>query len=323
MHTDSNLLSSSAPPPSDLYVDVLSCKVRCEENLTPSVGGFFVEKFVATMYHYLQFSYYKCKSASAAEAPPDGGFSTALTSFCHLFQWTMWRTLLRARPVTCCLTLKIRWCGRMCSIIASTGSSGGWRRQTSSLGLWVTCTFGTFQDVFCSQRVLADCAFPTLKSRKWSWWEHLKRLYLLVQTDLVLPGVDVAAAAACQQDCSIIVCVKSKQNSSESLCSAPTADLAFCFSGGSHVFQRDHQAGGDAGVRAELSADWWRGTFLTASPAKSGQSCWLVLFANDRKRSWGNIRNALLSPTLRGACRPLRLTDSSCFSFSLPDNNDN
>lgn len=66
---------------------------------------------------------------------------------------------------------------------------------------------------------------------------------------------DVAAAAACQQDCSIIVCVKSKQNSSESLCSAPTADLAFCFSGGSHVFQRDHQAGGDAGVRAELSAD--------------------------------------------------------------------
>lgn len=29
----------------------------------PSVGGFFVEKFVATMYHYLQFSYYKCKSA--------------------------------------------------------------------------------------------------------------------------------------------------------------------------------------------------------------------------------------------------------------------
>lgn len=63
MHTDSNLLSSSPPPPSDLYADVLSCKVRCEENLTPSVGGFFVEKFVATMYHYLQFSYYKCKSA--------------------------------------------------------------------------------------------------------------------------------------------------------------------------------------------------------------------------------------------------------------------
>lgn len=46
----------------DLYTDVLKCKVNCEEHLTPSVGGFFVEKFVATMYHYLQFSYYKCKS---------------------------------------------------------------------------------------------------------------------------------------------------------------------------------------------------------------------------------------------------------------------
>lgn len=48
--------------PLDLYVDALKCKVKCEQNLTPSVGGFFVEKFVATMYHYLQFSYYKCKS---------------------------------------------------------------------------------------------------------------------------------------------------------------------------------------------------------------------------------------------------------------------
>lgn len=50
---------------SDLYTDVLKCKVKCEEQLTPSVGGFFVEKFVATMYHYLQFSYYKCKSSNA------------------------------------------------------------------------------------------------------------------------------------------------------------------------------------------------------------------------------------------------------------------
>lgn len=48
--------------PSDFFTDVLKCKVKCEENLTPSVGGFFVEKFVATMYHYLQFSYYKCKN---------------------------------------------------------------------------------------------------------------------------------------------------------------------------------------------------------------------------------------------------------------------
>lgn len=43
-------------------MDALKCKVKCEESLTPSVGGYFVEKFVATMYHYLQFSYYKCKS---------------------------------------------------------------------------------------------------------------------------------------------------------------------------------------------------------------------------------------------------------------------
>lgn len=42
-------------------MDALKCKVKCEESLTPSVGGYFVEKFVATMYHYLQFSYYKCK----------------------------------------------------------------------------------------------------------------------------------------------------------------------------------------------------------------------------------------------------------------------
>lgn len=45
-------------------MEALKCKIKCEENLTPSVGGYFVEKFVATMYHYLQFSYYKCKSTS-------------------------------------------------------------------------------------------------------------------------------------------------------------------------------------------------------------------------------------------------------------------
>ncbi|KAM6904428.1 endoplasmic reticulum protein SC65 [Xenentodon cancila] len=54
------------PTLADLYVDVLKCKVKCEENLTPSVGGFFVEKFVATMYHYLQFSYYKLNDVKNA-----------------------------------------------------------------------------------------------------------------------------------------------------------------------------------------------------------------------------------------------------------------
>ncbi|XP_062993917.1 endoplasmic reticulum protein SC65 isoform X2 [Elgaria multicarinata webbii] len=47
------------PAIADHFVDVLQCKVDCEADLTPNVGGYFVEKFVATMYHYLQFAYYK------------------------------------------------------------------------------------------------------------------------------------------------------------------------------------------------------------------------------------------------------------------------
>ncbi|XP_034045783.1 endoplasmic reticulum protein SC65 [Thalassophryne amazonica] len=54
------------PTLADLYIDVLKCKVKCEEELTPSVGGYIVEKFVATMYHYLQFSYYKLNDAKNA-----------------------------------------------------------------------------------------------------------------------------------------------------------------------------------------------------------------------------------------------------------------
>ena len=70
----------------DLYTDVLKCKVNCEEHLKPNVGGFFVEKFVATMYHYLQFSYYKCKNY-------DSGFRL-LTAVCvglfltHIILWS-------------------------------------------------------------------------------------------------------------------------------------------------------------------------------------------------------------------------------------------
>ncbi|NXA40876.1 SC65 protein, partial [Eudromia elegans] len=45
--------------PADLLASVLRCKVDCEAELTPNVGGYFVDKFVATMYHYLQFAYYK------------------------------------------------------------------------------------------------------------------------------------------------------------------------------------------------------------------------------------------------------------------------
>lgn len=48
----------------DHYIEVLGRKVRCESDLTPVVGGFVVEKFVATMYHYLQFAYYKREGRS-------------------------------------------------------------------------------------------------------------------------------------------------------------------------------------------------------------------------------------------------------------------
>ncbi|XP_056105587.1 cartilage-associated protein [Rhinichthys klamathensis goyatoka] len=47
------------PSIADHYTEVLERKVRCESELTPVVGGFVVDKFVATMYHYLQFAYYK------------------------------------------------------------------------------------------------------------------------------------------------------------------------------------------------------------------------------------------------------------------------
>nr|XP_006003630.1 PREDICTED: cartilage-associated protein isoform X1 [Latimeria chalumnae] len=47
------------PSIADRYVEVLECKIKCESNLTPVIGGYVVEKFVATMYHYLQFAYYK------------------------------------------------------------------------------------------------------------------------------------------------------------------------------------------------------------------------------------------------------------------------
>lgn len=46
-------------------MEVLERKAGCESDLTPVVGGYVVEKFVATMYHYLQFAYYKREWYSA------------------------------------------------------------------------------------------------------------------------------------------------------------------------------------------------------------------------------------------------------------------
>ncbi|XP_051728816.1 endoplasmic reticulum protein SC65 isoform X1 [Ctenopharyngodon idella] len=54
------------PTLADFYFEVMKCKVKCEENLIPNVGGYFVEKFVATMYHYMQFAYYKLNDVSNA-----------------------------------------------------------------------------------------------------------------------------------------------------------------------------------------------------------------------------------------------------------------
>lgn len=72
--------------PPDHFVSVLQCKVDCETELTPNVGGYFVEKFVATMYHYLQFAYYKreCQWEQGALVHPGvlwalGGVSPRVT----------------------------------------------------------------------------------------------------------------------------------------------------------------------------------------------------------------------------------------------------
>ncbi|KAK2517100.1 hypothetical protein Q9233_013401 [Columba guinea] len=55
---DKTLLSiqqTSVSVPND-SIEVLACKVECKSHLTPIMGGFVVEKFVATMYHCLQFA---------------------------------------------------------------------------------------------------------------------------------------------------------------------------------------------------------------------------------------------------------------------------
>ncbi|KAM6951114.1 endoplasmic reticulum protein SC65-like [Aplochiton taeniatus] len=69
-----SLVKNLYPCPADAYVDALRCKVKCEDNLKPNVGGFFVEQFVATMYHYLQYAYYKLNDVRSA-APCASSFT--------------------------------------------------------------------------------------------------------------------------------------------------------------------------------------------------------------------------------------------------------
>ncbi|RVE59461.1 hypothetical protein OJAV_G00188750 [Oryzias javanicus] len=50
----------------EVNVETLKCKLRCEDDLKPSVGGYFVESFAATLYHYLQYAYYKLNDGRRA-----------------------------------------------------------------------------------------------------------------------------------------------------------------------------------------------------------------------------------------------------------------
>ncbi|XP_015253511.1 PREDICTED: synaptonemal complex protein SC65-like [Cyprinodon variegatus] len=50
----------------EVYIDSLKCQIKCEENLMPNVGGYYVENFVSTIYHYLQYAYYKLNDGRRA-----------------------------------------------------------------------------------------------------------------------------------------------------------------------------------------------------------------------------------------------------------------
>lgn len=76
----------------DHYIEVLDRKVRCESDLTPVVGGFVVEKFVATMYHYLQFAYYK------RESKPYPGLTTFLRYPWKISRFSCYRCVFSERP---------------------------------------------------------------------------------------------------------------------------------------------------------------------------------------------------------------------------------
>ncbi|XP_063065842.1 endoplasmic reticulum protein SC65-like [Engraulis encrasicolus] len=52
----------------EVYGEVLHCSVSCEDDLRPCVGGAYVDNFLPTIYHHLQFCYYKMEEFGSAVA---------------------------------------------------------------------------------------------------------------------------------------------------------------------------------------------------------------------------------------------------------------
>lgn len=129
--------------PPDVSLHVIRCKLKCEDNLMPNVGGHFVQNFVANIYHHLQYSYYKCEFSASSWAsnhlfnsPSDWEARKMMSSSCAFVfvQWTTAGRLCPARSVTSCLSPKTRSWGGTCTIIKPTVISGALRRSTSHPG---------------------------------------------------------------------------------------------------------------------------------------------------------------------------------------------
>ncbi|XP_075071507.1 cartilage-associated protein [Mixophyes fleayi] len=96
------------PSVADHYFEVLKCKINCESKLTPVIGGFVVEKFVATMYHYLQFAYYKlndvrnaapCVASYLLFDPDDQVMKQNMVYYqFHMEKWSLSEDNFKPRP---------------------------------------------------------------------------------------------------------------------------------------------------------------------------------------------------------------------------------
>ncbi|KAM4031578.1 cartilage-associated protein [Anomaloglossus baeobatrachus] len=92
----------------DHYIEVLKCKIGCESQLTPVIGGYVVDKFVATMYHYLQFAYYKlndvrnaapCVASYLLFDPDDQVMKQNLVYYqYHMEKWELSESNFKPRP---------------------------------------------------------------------------------------------------------------------------------------------------------------------------------------------------------------------------------